>query len=500
MNAALTLQTLPWSESEAGGGKIEKIEPRITLIDKSERFVFLPLLYELCVDDASVDEVAPTFRSLLNGAAGGGGLALPSGLPDLSRALQLLSGEQAAETRVNRCEVSFLRANVEGIDVQNRQVIVSKTASDEGALETIDYDALVVATGSEISLDAIPGASDYALPFYTVEQALELKRRLALLDAYYDDVSGGKENEEELSIVVVGGGYSGVELALNLVDRFDSSDDGAARVRVSLVHRGERVLEYATEHNRNAGTERLEKAGVNVMTSTSVLKVLPYDGDETDEMSALMRQRCELKLSTKSKDGAGEEGKITSQPATLLLWTAGAVPTPEGNTGIRNSVLPRDVMGRILTSPTLNVPSHPEVFSVGDCSRPRRVPYPGTAQVAMQMATVAAWNVYATLAYRSSPTGDRRDSKLLPFKFLNLGEMMTLGTDDATISTLGGLVELNGPAASWLRRWIYAARMPTTKQGLVAAADGTARKVARGAAAARRRRSSRRKSKPVDWK
>jgi len=484
INTALTLPTLPWSDSSG-----ESIKPKITLIDKSERFVFLPLLYELCVEDASLDEVAPTFKTLLDGADGGGGFAsLSGGLPDLSQALRLFSGEQEKNSSDDGCEVSFLQAQVEGIDAPNQQVVI-KSAGD-GNVETMDYDALIIATGAEISLDAIPGASEYALPFYTVEQALELKRRLALLDTYLDDDERSKQGP--VDIVVVGGGYSGVELALNLVDRFGSgaNDD----VNVSLVHRGQQVLEYATEHNRNTGQDRLKSAGVTVMTSTSVEEVLPFEASDV-KMSRL-KKSCLLKVSTKSDDDS-REAETALLPTTLLLWTAGATPTSERNTEVRNSILPRDAMGRILTSPTLNVPEFPNVFAVGDCGRPKKVPYPGTAQVAIQQATVAAWNVYATLMYGSTvkKSSGPQGSKLLPFKFLNLGEMMTLGSDDATISTLGGRVELSGPAASWLRRWIYAVRMPTPKQGLVAAVDGTGRKLARSAASSRRR-----KSKPVDWK
>ena len=485
INTALTLPTLPWSDNKA-------LKPKITLIDKSERFVFLPLLYELCVEDASLDEVAPTFKSLLEGAENGGGAfaSLSGGLPDLSTALQLFTKEQSSDgeekNEENGCEVSFVKAQVEGIDVNNQQVIVSKS----DGIESIDYDALVIATGSEISLDAIPGGSEYALPFYTVDQALELKRRLALLDTYLE---GDDNQQQKVNVVVVGGGYSGVELALNLVDRFGASDN----LQVNLIHRGKQVLEYATEHNRSAGEDRLKSAGVNVMTSTSVVEVQPCD--ENDKIGGTMKDyQCMLELSTKSdeNDDGEKETSTTLLPTTLLLWTAGATPTSERNYGMRNSLLPRDAMGRILTSSTLNVPEHPNVFAIGDCSRPKKIPYPGTAQVAIQMATVAAWNVYATLNYDKNGQ-QKQSNKLLPFKFLNLGEMMTLGTDDATISTLGGLVELNGPAASWLRRWIYAVRMPTAKQGLVAARDGTGRKLARGAVGSN---AKRRKSKPVNWK
>ena len=487
INSALTLPTLPWSDVAQGSGTAS-VKPRITLIDKSERFVFLPLLYELCVDDASIDEVAPTFKSLLSGV-GTKKISTLSGLPDLSDALQLLSGESNDddETMEGNCEVSFLQAQVEGIDANNNQVVINRSSG----IETLNYDALIIATGAEVSCDAVPGASQFALPFYTVEQCFELKRRLSLIDNYLEEVRASSELEQSTNVVVVGGGYSGVELALNLVDRLGSND-----VQVTLVHRGKQVLEYATEHNRNAGMERLKSAGVNVMTSTSVAEVSSWDdGTHSDNMSETLRkQLCTVKL-TATNESIEDEGEpeTTQLATTLLLWTAGSTPTSIRNAGIRNSVLPRDAMGRILTSPTLNVANYPNVFAIGDCSRPKKVPYPGTAQVAMQMATVASWNIYATLSKKYS--GREQDSlKLLPFSYLNLGEMMTLGTNDATISTLGG-IELSGPAASWLRRLVYAVRMPTPGQGLFAAVDGSSRKLARGAL-----RNARRKSKPVDWK
>jgi NADH:ubiquinone reductase (non-electrogenic) len=471
INTALTLPTLPWAEYS--------IKPKITVIDKSERFVFLPLLYELCVEDASMDEVAPTFKSLLDGA-GSKGIAPLSALIDLPGALQLPSGADKKVENTDECDVTFLQATVEGVDVNTQQVVVSKL--DDNEIEFIAYDALVVSTGAEISLDSIPGASEYALPFYTIDQALELKRRLALIDIRLKDTA------KPINIAVVGGGYAGVELALNLVDRFGVGNDN---VKVSLVHRGKQVLEYATEHNRKTGLDRLEGAGVNVMTATSVEEVLPRQDDESEEMSPLQKHVCEIKLRSTSNASIGAEAVTTSLPTTLLIWTAGATPTSERKKGILNSILPRDVMGRILTSPTLNVPEYANVFAVGDCSRPKKVPFPGTAQVAIQQATVAGWNVFATLTGQGSHVGER-GPKLLPFKFLNLGEMMTLGSHDATISTLGGNVELSGPVASWLRRWIYAVRMPTPRQTITAAVDGTGRKLARGVAG--------RKSKQVFWK
>ena len=80
--------------------------------------------------------------------------------------------------------------------------------------------------------------------------------------------------------------------------------------------------------------------------------------------------------------------------------------------------------------------------------------------MAMQMATVASWNIFATFA--KGKAINRESLKLLPFTYLSLGEMMTLGRNDATISALGG-IELSGAGASWIRRLIYAVRMPTDR-------------------------------------
>ena len=118
------------------------------------------------------------------------------------------------------------------------------------------------------------------------------------------------------------------------------------------------------------------------------------------------------------------------------------------------------------------------VFALGDCARARQVPYAATAQVAIQQAPVVAWNLFATLMNSSG----RRDSsgkefQLLPFEYLNLGEMMTLGSDDATISSLGGLVQLSGSVASVARRLIYAVRMPTARQGVTAVVESTQRRL-----------------------
>lgn len=438
INTALTLPNLPWTTP-----------PEITLIDRDERFVFLPLLYELCVGDASLEEVAPTYKSLFQNA----------------------NADIANDE--NDDMLKFMRGDVKGIDAAGRKVYLS---SDNNNSEVMEYDALIVSTGMHADLndDVVPGAARYALPFHTVEQCYELRRRFELLDAYLD-----KRVEEAVNVVVIGGGYSGVELALNAVERLGSHDN----VKVTLVHRGGEVLEYAKEHSRLSSIKRLEEMGVEVMTETSVVEVLPLEEQEggDKDAAAIQEQSCLVKVQGK------EDGTVALLPANLLLWTAGFT-TSNTNDGILNSALPRDSKGRIVTDEYLQVADDiKNIFALGDCARVKRKngPYPGTAQVAMQQATVASWNAYSQLSNSNKKDGN---ADLLPFRFTDLGEMMTLGSDDATVTSLNGLVKIEGPMASWIRRVVYAVRMPTPRQGLRAALDGTERRLARSRAAKKKER------------
>ena len=290
--------------------------PQIVLLDKRERFVFLPLLYELCVGDATLDEVAPTYESILDGTG-----------------------------------VDFVQAECLGIDVSQRSICVEDSADAVTTVaEGLSYDALVLATGTEATFSHVPGASSYAMPFYTIEDCFELRRRLNLLDCE-------TESSAPIEIVVVGAGYSGVELALNIGERLGG---GKRDVSVHLVHRGEDILQAASEFNRDTSKKQLEAKGVNILTGTSVLKVTGApavtEGDD----------RCSVTI--QSKDGVARQLN-----ADLLLWTAGSKPAD----GVMNSSLPKDKAGRVVTGRALRVKGLEDVFAIGDCSRAALDPYPG---------------------------------------------------------------------------------------------------------------------------
>mmetsp|Transcript_46528 Transcript_46528/g.129685 ORF Transcript_46528/g.129685 Transcript_46528/m.129685 type:complete len:462 (-) Transcript_46528:180-1565(-) len=351
----------------------------ITLVDSKDKFVFLPLLYELTTGQAPLDEVAPTFDSLL------------------------------ANTNVK-----FMQGEVDGIDVGGNVVSV-------GGVD-VPFDRCVVALGGEPLKDTVPGAAENALAFYTLEDAYQLQRELARLDTAPGDVR----------VVVVGGSYSGVELATSIASRLGS------RAHLTLVERGDEVLGRSPPHNVESAKAALASAKVDCKCATSVLRV----------------GAGEIVVCPNEDDSAA-----TTLDADLVLWTAGSRPNAMlgGLAGVTC-----DAAGRLVVDNTLRVQS-PEgraaggvVFALGDNAVLELGPLPPNAQVAFQQSEYAAWNVWASL----------NDEKPLAFRYTALGEMLTLGANDASVAGPQGLeaLKLSGPLAAAARRLVYAARMPTSEQ------------------------------------
>ena len=372
---ALRLSGLDW-----GGAK-----PRITLVDRSDRFVFLPMLYELATGSVACWEVAPPFEEVLAGSG-----------------------------------VEFVQADVRSLDTAARMVGVAEAGG--GGLRHLPYDQCVLALGAEPVVGAVPGAAEHALPFYGLDDALALRRKLKALAA-----EGGA-----LRVTVVGGGYVGVELAANLAAWLPPS-----QLQLTLVHRaGELVDASPLDFNRAAAADRLRDAGVDVRLRAEVERVTP-DG-------ATVRAAA---------GGGGGEGAAGEEiGADVVVWTAGSRPSsllPELG-------LPLDEGGRLRVGPTLQLDGSDALFALGDAARgvdAAGAAPPSTAQAAIQQADYAAWNVRAAM----------RNERMLPYRYANLGEMLSFGGADAALSSLG-LLELKGPLAAASRRAVYAARMPTAKQ------------------------------------
>ncbi|MBC7824552.1 MAG: NAD(P)/FAD-dependent oxidoreductase [Candidatus Parcubacteria bacterium] len=300
--------------------------------------------------------------------------------------------------------IRFCQKEVASIDIESKQV-----ALQDG--EVLTYDRLALAMGGETPLDLVPGAAEHALPFRTITDAYQLEEKLRQLE---------ESPRDKIRIAIVGAGYSGVELACKLADRLGD------RVRLRLVEQGDQILRSSPTHNRDAADKALTKRGVWLDLETTV------DSIAEDTIS----------LSYK--------GAVDSIPVDLVLWTVGT----RVNEVVKNLPLKQNQRGQLITTPTLQVVDSPEVFALGDladCKDADGQQVPATAQAAFQQSDYAGWNIWASLTNRP----------LLPFRYQYLGEMMTLGENNATLTGMG--IQLDGTIAHIARRIAYLNRMPTLR-------------------------------------
>lgn len=355
-----------------------KTPPQITLVDRGERFVFLPLLYELLTGEMEDWEVAPRYRDLV---------------ADLAR----VQGD---------CPVHFQQAQVQGIDPETRRVTLDNA-------QQIDYDCLVLALGGETPLQIVPGAAEYGYPFRDLGDAGRLRQAMEQWRA--------KDPTEPLRIAVAGAGASGVELACKLADGLGQ------RAQIRVIERGDSILGAFTPESTQAAAAALAARSIAVELNTEVVQI------SADSLQTRGRDQQEIR--TESVDG--------------VIWTVGMqMPTV-----VSQLPLPKDDRGRLQVEATLQVLDHPEIFALGDLAAGIDVegqPIPASAQAAYQQAGYCAWNVWAWTT---------RERPLLPFRYENLGEMLSLGTDTAVLSGLG--ISLTGPLGYLARRLIYLVRMPT---------------------------------------
>ncbi|MFE4104960.1 NAD(P)/FAD-dependent oxidoreductase [Almyronema epifaneia] len=189
---------------------------QITLIDRNERFLFTPLLYELITNELQTWEIAPTYQQLL------------------------------AKTNVQ-----FRQDTVQGFDLQARRV-------DLGTGAFLHYDYLVVATGSQARYVPVPGLQAHSLPFRTLIDAERLKMRLQELQ---------QRSQPKLQLLIIGAGPSGVELACKLADQLGD------RAHVVLADLGQQILTPFSDSLRRAASRALAQRGVEVLLETGAVQV-----------------------------------------------------------------------------------------------------------------------------------------------------------------------------------------------------------------------------------
>ncbi|CAA0823260.1 NAD(P)H dehydrogenase C1 [Striga hermonthica] len=402
---ALRLESLDWPDGK---------KPQVVLVDRSEHFVFKPLLYELLCGEVDEWEIAPRFSDLLSS----------TGVQFLKDSVQYL--------------LPFDQYGMDGDALTHSAGVVHL---ESGLL--IEYDWLVLALGAEAKLDVVPGATEYALPFTTLEDARRVNEKLRTLEREFFC------KDSPIRVAVVGCGYSGIELAATISERLQT------RGVVQAVNVEKTILSNATPGNRESALKVLKSRSVQFLLGyfvCSIKRVAQCD----NKVGAQNHERLKLELQPAERGVPRQDVE-----ADLVLWTVGSKPVlPQHKPGDKPISLPLNSRGQADTDETLRVEGHPRIFAIGDSSAMkdgRGNLLPSTAQVAFQQADFAGWNLWAAINGRP----------LLPFRFQNLGEMMTLGRYDASVSPsfTEGLT-LEGPIGHTARKIAYLSRLPTDEHRL----------------------------------
>ncbi len=275
---------------------------------------------------------------------------------------------------------------------------------------------LVLACGGESDSFGIPGVDRCTIGFRQLADVERLQALLAQLRL---------QRRPLQRLAIVGAGPTGVELACKLADL------AAGSAVVELIEQGPSLLPHCRAFSREQAQLALRGRDVRLRTHTQVTHVHPD------------RLQLHSRPAGAAKPGSNEELAVSG-----VVWTAGLRFRPPQ----LEPEPPCDARGRLLCDEDLRLQGHGDVFVVGDLAhlpeQDGEPPLPSTAQVAFQQAPVAAANLLRSLAGES----------LEAFRFQELGEMMSLGVGEASITGFG--VTLAGPAAYQLRRLAYLTRLP----------------------------------------
>lgn len=306
--------------------------------------------------------------------------------------------------------IAWLQDRVERLDTEHRRLHTR-------CGRVLSYRQVVLASGGSGATFGVPGADHHTLGFRTLADVDRLQALVARL---------ARRSRPLQRLAVVGGGPTGVELACKLADLC------AGSALIELIEQGGQLLPQAKAFNREQAEQALRRRDVRVRTRTAVVAV------EAD------------RLRLRRLAPAAEEAPLSRSeellPVEGVIWTAGLSFRPPAIT----PEPPQDASGRLLCDASLRLRGHPDIFVIGDLARleGEDPPLPSTAQVAFQQAPLLADNLLRNLA----------GEPLQPFQWRDLGEMLSLGLQEASLCGAG--LTLAGRMAFRLRQLAYLSRMP----------------------------------------
>ena len=359
---------------------------KVTLIDKRNFHLFQPLLYQVATGSLSPADIASPLRVVLS---------------------------KQKNTQV-------LLDKVIDIDTEDKKVIVQ-----DG--EDISYDKLIIATGGSHHYFGNDQWAESAPGLKTVEDALEIRRRIFTAFEEAEKESDPEVRKALLTFVVVGGGPTGVELAgaiaeiahKSVVEDFRDIDTTEARI---LLFEGmDRILPPYPEECSAKAKKSLEDLGVEIKTKTLVTDISNHtvtfrEGDKADTI-----------------------------PANTILWAAGVKASFMGKVLAESAGAELDRAGRVMVESDLSIKGHSDIFVIGDLSHfahQGERPLPGVAPVAMQEGEYVAKLIKRQIKGKS----------IAPFKYFDFGSMAVIGQNKAVANL--GFAQFSGFIAWFI--WVVA--------------------------------------------
>jgi NADH:ubiquinone reductase (H+-translocating) len=390
-NAAVVTRDLPRVVIVGGGfaglyaaRALSRTPVEITLVDRRNHHLFQPLLYQVATATLNPSDIAVPIRSVLR----------------RQKNLRVLLGEASA------------------VDTAGKQVQLADGAA-------LPYDFLLLATGATHSYFGHDSWAADAPGLKSIEDALEIRRRVFLAYEAAERSTDADERRAFLTFVIIGAGPTGVEMAGALAEIARQSLRGEFRsidpsqTRIVLVEAQNRVLPSYPEQLSAAAGRRLQKLGVELRLGQHVTGI----------------------------DATGVTMGGERLPARSMVWAAGVAASPLA----RSLNVPLDRAGRVIVQPDLSIPGHPEVFVAGDLASVQRSDHPGelvpgVSPAAMQAGRHAAATIRAALAGRPSA----------PFRYFDKGSFAVIGRG-AAVGNLLNRFKLSGFIAwfGWLFIHLY---------------------------------------------
>ncbi|MBN1849714.1 MAG: NAD(P)/FAD-dependent oxidoreductase [Deltaproteobacteria bacterium] len=344
--------------------KVFKREPvSITLIDKTNHHLFQPLLYQVATSGLTPADIATPIRFVLRH----------------QQNVNVLLGEVLQINASRKCVALFD--------------------------QEITYDYLIVAAGATHTYFGNDHWASIAPGLKTIAEAVEIRRRILTAFETAEKCAGDHNREDITTLVVIGGGATGVEIAgavaeltrISMASDFRKIDP--RKTRILLIEAGPRLLPNMSEHSSKNALESLRKLGVEVLLNSPVT-------DLADHYLIAGGHR----ISTRT-----------------VIWSAGVVGSPLAKT----LEAPLDNHGKVQVNEDLSIPAYPEIFVVGDLASFRQSsgdPVPGLAPAAIQEGRHAARNILRLINGKST----------IPFRYFDKGTLATIGRSKA-VADIGSL-------------------------------------------------------------